>query len=186
MCHKCKNLKPYGFLSVSFFVCAVLCCGSAAAQSAVDPNAISVQLSRDERLNLLKARQAELEQKKTEAAMERAELELSDTQALAQENIVTDNELRKAQQTYKEAIINYEQAKNRLEQTRLEFLKNATLIRVVSCSWSIILIASAILCRSGLDATSASPIRMIRPPSLISTKSAPAETARTGMAITLS
>jgi len=132
MCYKRKNLKPYSLLSATLLACAALCCSSTAVHSAVDPNVISVQLSRDEKLNLLKARQAELELEKAEAEMERAELELSDTQALAQDNIVTINELRKAQQTYKEATINHEQAKNRLEQTRLEFLKNATLIRVIN------------------------------------------------------
>ncbi|HUT25748.1 MAG TPA: NEW3 domain-containing protein [Sumerlaeia bacterium] len=88
-------------------------------------------LSRDEKLNLLKTRQAELELEKAKAEMERAKLELEDTRSLFEEGIETINKLRKAEQTHKEAEIRHSQAKIQLEQTRLEFLKNATLIRVL-------------------------------------------------------
>ena len=89
-------------------------------------------LSRDEMINMLKARQAELELRKAQAEMDRAELDLRDTRSLFDENIVTVNELRKAEQSSKEAQIRHAQAEVRLRQTKLEFLKNATLIRVVN------------------------------------------------------
>ena len=99
--------------------------------STTQPAASKPALSRDEQLSLLKAHKAELDLEKAKASMEKAELELKDTEALYAENIVTSNELYKFRQAFKQAVIEYEQAKNTLEQTRLDFLKNATYIRVV-------------------------------------------------------
>jgi hypothetical protein len=96
-----------------------------------EPTAGASGLSRDEKLNLLKTRQAELELEKAKAEMERAKVELEDTRSLFEEGIETINKLRKAEQTHKEAEIRQSQAKIQLEQTRLELLRNATLIRVL-------------------------------------------------------
>lgn len=119
-------------LSTAFVVFMVFGPGHSSVQAQTKPAASQRALSRDKMLNLLKTQQAELELEKAQTEMDRAELELIDTQALFEENIVTINELRKAEQIFKEAEIEHSQAKIRLEQTRLEFLKNATLIRVVN------------------------------------------------------
>ena len=89
-----------------------------------------VALSRDETLILLKTQEAQLELEKAKTEMERRELELNDTKALFDENIVTANEFYKARQAHQESVISHAQAEIRLDQTKLEFLKNATLVRV--------------------------------------------------------
>jgi len=91
-------------------------------------------LSRDEQLSLLKIRDAKLECDKAQARKDRAQLDLEDTQSLFDDNIVTVNELRKAQQAFKEAKIEYERAQNQLARTRLDFLENATVVRVVDAN----------------------------------------------------
>ena len=91
----------------------------------------SAALTKDELLNRLRTRQAQLALDRTEAEMKRAKAEHEETRRLFDEKIVTVDDLNKARQAYEQAVLEYEQAKIELEKTRLEFLKDATLITVV-------------------------------------------------------
>lgn len=124
-----RMIVPGGLAMLALFFSFAVGDGLAAGKAEVTAPPDSA-LSRDEMLILLKTRQAQLQLDKANTLMERRKLELDDTKALFDENIVTSNEYYKANQAFKESEINYEQAEIRLKQTRLELLKNATRVRV--------------------------------------------------------
>ncbi|NLX06044.1 MAG: hypothetical protein GXY33_12970 [Phycisphaerae bacterium] len=121
-----KSIRTAAIVWLTLFAAGVV--RGQATQLATMPST----LSRDDQLNLLKIEHANLELQKAQAALERAKLELDDTQALFEENIEPINKLREKQQAYEEAKILYKQAQNNLDQMKLDFLKNATLIRVAN------------------------------------------------------
>lgn len=101
------------------------------AQEAVEEDAASGDLTKDELLNLLEIRKSQLEMEQGKAERDRAKTEYEETKKLYAEKIVTSDEVDKAQQDYERSVLKYKQAKIDLEKTRLEFLKGATLVTVV-------------------------------------------------------
>lgn len=93
--------------------------------------AIRRQLTRDEELQQLDVRQAELALDKARSDMEKAQLDLEQVQSLFNEKIMALDELNQKRQAYEEARISHEQAKIDLKKKRLEFLEDATLLTVV-------------------------------------------------------
>jgi len=127
-----SNVNRYRCLPwVAAIVAAMFLADGSRAQSTSQQAATTRAYSREERLHLLNAMEAELKLRQAAAQRTRTKLELEDTKALYEEKIETINELRKAEQAVEEAEIAYAQAEIMLERTRLDFLKNATLIRVV-------------------------------------------------------
>jgi hypothetical protein len=88
--------------------------------------------TKQDRINRLSARQAQLDLEHAEAKMERARTEFEEVRKLFDQKIVTVDELNKARQAHDEALLAHRQAQINLEKTRLEFLKDATLITVVN------------------------------------------------------
>ena len=98
------------------------------------PGAVTVSrrnLSKDELLNELETRQAQMALERARSEMERAKAEFEETQRLFDEKIYTVDKLNKARQVCEQAVLNHAQAKIELEKTRLDFLKDATLITIV-------------------------------------------------------
>lgn len=113
---------------------AILVLTTASAAGALEAVAVTIprrDLSKDELLNELKTRQAQMALQQAKAEMERARAEFDETQRLFDEKIYTVDKLNKARQIYEQAVLNHAQAKIDLEKTRLDFLKDATLITIV-------------------------------------------------------
>ena len=108
----------------------VVAAASAPAQ-APETNAAAASLSKDQLLDQLKTRQAQLALDQAKAEMERAKVEFDETQRLFDDKIVAIDQLNKARQAFEQAVLKHDQAKIELDKTRLEFLKGATLISVV-------------------------------------------------------
>jgi len=109
---------------------ALLAAGPPALSLADDAPAAAA-LTKEELLNQLTARQAQLKLDQARAEMERAEADFSAMNKLFEERIVAIDELNKARQEHEQAVLNHKQAKIELEKTRLEFLTGATHISVV-------------------------------------------------------
>ena len=104
------------------------------AAAAVDALPVTVSrrdLSKEELLNELETLQAQMTLEQAKADMERAKAEFEETRRLFDEKIYTVDKLNKARQIYEQAVLNHAQAKIELEKTRLDFLKDATLITIV-------------------------------------------------------
>jgi len=120
---------------------ALLCPGLALAdEGAVEPQVevdqpsaapAARQLTKEELLNRLSTRQARLDLERADTQMESARADYEETQRLFERRIVTLDVLRKSKHDYDEAVLRHEQAKIQLEKTRLEFLKDATLVTIV-------------------------------------------------------
>lgn len=109
--------------SIACALCTVLL-------SVAGAGADTARLTRDELLNRLQTRQAQLALDSAESEKDRSQVELNEIQRLYNDKVVTVEELNMAQQTYQQATLNHEQAKIELEKTRLEFLGDATLVTV--------------------------------------------------------
>ena len=94
----------------------------------------TASLNKDELLDQLKTRQAQLALDEARTEMERAKVSHEETQRLFDDKIVTIDQLNKARQEYEQAVLKHDQAKIELEKTRLDFLKGATLITVVNAT----------------------------------------------------
>jgi hypothetical protein len=101
------------------------------AEEASEATASRRDLSKDDLLNDLATRQAQMDLEQAEAEMRRAENEFRQTEGLFIEKIYTVDKLNEARQAYEQAVLNHAQAKIELEKTRLDFLKDATLITIV-------------------------------------------------------
>ena len=88
-------------------------------------------LTKAERISKLRIRQAQLDLAQAKRELEEATLTLEGTRRLFKKRIVTIEEFRKHEQAVMRAELAYEKADIELEKTRLEFLKDATLITVV-------------------------------------------------------
>ncbi len=88
-------------------------------------------LSKEELLNRLETRQAQLRLEQARTAMKRAQVNREEIERLFDEKIETIDTLNAARQHYEEARLDFEQAQIDLQKTRLEFLKGATLVTVV-------------------------------------------------------
>jgi len=110
-------------------ICAVLV---GAAARAGEPPVVGVggSLTKDELLNQLETRQAQMNLDNARSEMERAKTDYDETRRLYDKKIYTVYDLNKARQSYDRAVLAYEQAKIELEKTRLDFLKDATLITI--------------------------------------------------------
>ena len=89
------------------------------------------ELAKDELLIELATRHAQMDLEQAAAEMRRAEIEFGDTQRLFDDKIYTIDKLNQARQAYEQAVLDHGQAKIELEKTRLDFLKDATLITIV-------------------------------------------------------
>ena len=101
------------------------------AEEASEATASRRELSKDELLIELATRQAQMDLEQAAAEMRRAEIEFGDTQRLFDDKIYTIDKLNQARQAYEQAVLDHGQAKIELEKTRLDFLKDATLITIV-------------------------------------------------------
>ncbi|MDD5706364.1 MAG: NEW3 domain-containing protein [Kiritimatiellae bacterium] len=117
-------------------VCAGLLTAGAAGLSGADVSMETMSLSKDERLSLLETRQAELARDQAATELSRARVEQEEMAKLFEEKVATIVELNKAKQAYEQAALALAQAEIELEKTRLEFLKNATQIRVMDAQVS--------------------------------------------------
>ncbi|GEM_PF-154604 len=88
-------------------------------------------LSKDELLDQLRIRQAQLTLEQARADMERAKVEYDEALSLFNEKVYTVEQLNKAEQEMEQAVLEHAQAQIDLQRTRLEFLTDATLITVV-------------------------------------------------------
>ncbi|MBN1256606.1 MAG: hypothetical protein JXA52_02740 [Planctomycetes bacterium] len=91
----------------------------------------SEALSKDDLLNRIKIEKAKLTLKQAESTRNQAKVDWEETKNLFERRIYALDDLNKAQQAYEQADLKYQQAKNDLDTTKLEFLKDATLITVV-------------------------------------------------------
>lgn len=111
------------FLSGSFLV--------AAGQEAA---ATGPPRTKEQWLNELEVRQAQLALDQARQELERARIEYEETQQLYNERLVTISALNRALQAFEEAKLRYERARIELERTRLEFLQDATFVTVVDAT----------------------------------------------------
>jgi hypothetical protein len=88
-------------------------------------------LSKNELLNQLETRQAQMALDRAKSEMDRADIEFLEAQGLFNENIYTKDKLNQVRQLYDKAVLDFMQAKLELEKTRLDFLKDATLVTVL-------------------------------------------------------
>lgn len=88
-------------------------------------------LTRDELLNQLETQQAQMNLDSARSAMERAKADFEETTRLFDEKVYTIDKLDQARQTYEQTVLAYAQAKIDLDRTRLDFLKDATLVTIV-------------------------------------------------------
>lgn len=86
--------------------------------------------TKEERLNRLKLREAELARDQAKASMERNKGEYDAAKALFDEEVYSLKELNEADAKYQQARLYYEQAEIELERTKLDFLKDATHISI--------------------------------------------------------
>ena len=96
-----------------------------------DGMATERRASKEELLARLKTRQAQLELDHARAAMDRAAVEHEQTRRLYDQKIVTVDELNRARQAHDQAVLAHRKAEIDLEQTRLGFLQDATLVTVI-------------------------------------------------------
>lgn len=89
------------------------------------------ELSRDEELYLLEARQAQLALDQARNEMDKAKVELDEIYSLYQDKLVTVDKLNDARQKLEQATLKHEQARIDRQRKYLEFLKGATLVSVV-------------------------------------------------------
>jgi len=127
-----KYIKPFSTVSGVLLVLQMcpLFSTSLAAES-IDAIRNSLELSKEDRLHQLKTRQAKLALEQARTELQRAKGDFEETKRLFEEKIVTVDELNEARQKYEEASLQYDEAEIELESTRLEFLKDGTLITVV-------------------------------------------------------
>jgi len=102
--------------------------------TAAEPVSAPSGMTKEQLLNELEARQAQLALLEAQQGMERAKNTYEETQQLFNEKIVTITALNKDRQSYDEAVLKYERAKIDLDRTRLEFLKGASFITVIDAS----------------------------------------------------
>lgn len=87
--------------------------------------------SKDDLINELQTREAQLVVDQAMNAMERAKVAFDQTQRLFDDKIVTIDERDTARQAYEQTLLAYQRARIDLEKTRLGFLKDATFVTVV-------------------------------------------------------
>ncbi|MHC4247920.1 MAG: COG1470 family protein [Planctomycetota bacterium] len=109
--------------------CAAL--AFAASASLAGEAAGETQLSKDELRNQLETRQAQMALDRAKSEMDRAEIEFGEAQGLFKDKIYTKDKLNQARQVYDKAVLDFRQAELELEKTRLDFLKDATLVTVL-------------------------------------------------------
>lgn len=115
---------------VFFFAASV---GSAVQTDAAEPR-VQVQeeiLNKEERLNRLKLKEAELNLQQAEAALESYREEYESIKELFDQEVVTLKEVNEAHRNYEEAMLIYEEAEIELERAKLNFLEFATHISIV-------------------------------------------------------
>jgi len=88
-------------------------------------------LTKDELLNQLETRRAQMNLDNARSEMTRAENDLGETQDLYDEEVYSKSDLNKAKQTYERAVLAYTKATIDLEKTRLDFLNSATLVTIL-------------------------------------------------------
>ena len=125
---KRKPIHCAAFIAIAVLALAA---GAGPRARAQDTAGLSPALTKDELLNQLTARQAQLELEQAEAEMTRAQADFEAMKKLFDEKIVAIDELNKTRQEYERSHLAHKQAQIELEKTRLEFLKGATLISVV-------------------------------------------------------
>jgi hypothetical protein len=104
---------------------------TSAAATAPAPPADLASLTRVERLQLLEVDKAKLALDQARADMAEARSQLDEVRTLFEERIYTKDDLAKAEQKHRQAVLAYQRAQIELEQKRLDFLKDATLVSVV-------------------------------------------------------
>ncbi len=97
-----------------------------------DPSESLAGLTREEMLQQLEIQQARLALDQAKSAMDKAQAELDDIRALFAENLKNITDLNRAEQDHDTKRLLYRQAQIDLRKKRLDFLKNATLVSVVS------------------------------------------------------
>ena len=107
---------------------------AAEADAVVESSDLPETLTKQERINLLRAREAKLRLEQARSEMESAGDDLGETEALFRKHIVTIEEKKKYEQAARRAELAYEEAQIELEKVRLDFLKDATLITVVEAT----------------------------------------------------
>jgi hypothetical protein len=126
-CSKMPGVRDMAGLAAAVALLAL----SALAGEGGRPAVRARDLSKDELLNQLKTRQAQMALDQAKAEMDHAKAEFEETRRLFAERIYTIDKLNRARQAYERAVLSHAQAKIDLERTRLDFLKDATLITVV-------------------------------------------------------
>ena len=119
--------RQLGGLLLAFGLAAARLPAADATNAAAQPQA----LTKDELLDRLATQEAELALRQARTEMDRAKVDYEETQRLFDQRITTIDDLNKKRQAHERAVLDFEQAKIKLEKTRLEFLKGATLVTVV-------------------------------------------------------
>jgi hypothetical protein len=88
-------------------------------------------LTKDELLNQLETRRAQMNLDNARSEMKRASNDLEETQGLYDEKVYSKDDLNKAKQAYERAVLAYTKATIDLEKTRLDFLNSATLVTIL-------------------------------------------------------
>ena len=88
-------------------------------------------LTKDELLNQLETRRAQVNLDSAKSEMDRAKADFDETQRLFNEKVYAIDELNQARQAYEKASLAYTKAMIDLERTRLVFLNNATLVTII-------------------------------------------------------
>jgi len=131
-----RRLRRCAILSCLLFALSPARADQHEAPAPAPSRAADQVATKQELLTRLRTKQAQLDLDNAKAAMDRAEAEFASIQRLYDERIVTIDDLKKAEHGFEQARLTFQQAQIDLEETGLEFLKDATLVTVVTASKS--------------------------------------------------
>ncbi len=112
----------------TFLLLGALCAGPAGAQS--DGSSSEEVLTREQRLELLRLKEAELDLRTASNRLVRTQADLEGMKELFDRQVVSRIDLNRASQDYEDARLAFDSAVIELEKRRLEFLRDATHITI--------------------------------------------------------
>lgn len=120
-----RTTVPGRALAGVLSLCLALC------WAPIEARAQEQSLNKEERLNRLKLKEAQMNRDQAEASLGSYQREYESVRQLHDQGVATLKEANEAQADYEEAILTFEQAKIDLEKAKLDFLENSTHLSIV-------------------------------------------------------